>query len=97
VKQSRNFKEKREYLKNKMYKLATNSKNADIRNLYRGIKSFKMGYQPRSNLVKNENGVLLADSHNIYKLLLSYGMCIASAMLGREKYKPAEPLAPNLF
>jgi hypothetical protein len=24
-----------------------------------------MGYQPRSNLVKDENGDLLADSHNI--------------------------------
>jgi hypothetical protein len=26
---------------------------------------FKRGYQPRSNLVKDENGGLLADSHNI--------------------------------
>jgi hypothetical protein len=25
----------------------------------------KRGYQPRSNLVKDENGDLLADSHNI--------------------------------
>jgi hypothetical protein len=27
--------------------------------------NFKMGYQPRSNLVKGENGDLLPDSHNI--------------------------------
>jgi hypothetical protein len=33
--------------------------------VYRGINYFKKGYQPRSNLVKHENGDLLADSHNI--------------------------------
>jgi hypothetical protein len=27
--------------------------------------NFKRGYQSRNNLAKNENGVLLADSHNI--------------------------------
>jgi hypothetical protein len=42
-----------------------NSKNRNIRNLYRGINEFKRGYQSRSNLVKDENGDLLADSHNI--------------------------------
>jgi hypothetical protein len=41
-----------------------NSKNKNIRDLYRGINDFKKGYQPRSNLVKDENGDLLADSHN---------------------------------
>jgi hypothetical protein len=34
------------------------------RDLYRGINEFKRGYQPRNNLVKDENGDLLADSHN---------------------------------
>jgi hypothetical protein len=33
--------------------------------LCRKINDFKKGYQPRSNLVKDENGDLLADSHNI--------------------------------
>jgi hypothetical protein len=56
---------KREYLKDKINELATNSKNKNIRDLYRGINSFKRGYQPRNNLVKDENGDLLADSHNI--------------------------------
>jgi hypothetical protein len=37
----------------------------DIRDLYRGINEFKKIYQPTSNLVKDENGDLLADSHNI--------------------------------
>jgi hypothetical protein len=40
------------------------SMNKNIRDLYRGINEFKRGYQPRSNLVKNENGDLLADSHS---------------------------------
>jgi hypothetical protein len=39
--------------------------NKNIRDLYRGINDFKRGYEPRSNLVKDENGDLLADSHNI--------------------------------
>jgi hypothetical protein len=55
---------KREYLKGKINELATNSKNKNTRDLYRGINEFNRGYQPRNNLVKNENGDLLADSHN---------------------------------
>jgi hypothetical protein len=56
---------KREYLKDKIKKLVTNSKNKNIRDLYRRINGFKRGYQPRNNLVKDENGDLLAYSHNI--------------------------------
>jgi hypothetical protein len=37
----------------------------NIRDLYRGINEFKRGYQLRNNLLKDENGDLLADSHNI--------------------------------
>jgi hypothetical protein len=33
--------------------------------LYRGINDFKRGYQPRTNVVKNEKGDLVADSHSI--------------------------------
>jgi Fe-S cluster assembly ATPase SufC len=63
---SRHFKnKKREYLKEKVNELATNSKNENIRDLYRGINEFKKGYQRRNNLVQNKNGDLLADSHNI--------------------------------
>jgi hypothetical protein len=42
-----------------------NSRNKNIRDLCRGINGFKRGHQPRSNLVKDENGDLLAGSHNI--------------------------------
>jgi hypothetical protein len=62
---------KREYLKDKIYELATNIKNKNIRDLYRGINEFKRGYQPRSNLVKDENGDLLAHSPQ-YSEYLSY-------------------------
>jgi hypothetical protein len=33
--------------------------------LYRGINRFKRGYQLRNNSVSDEDGDLLADSHNI--------------------------------
>jgi hypothetical protein len=45
--------------------LAGNSKNKNIRGIYRGINECKKGYQPRSNLVKYENGDLLTDSQSI--------------------------------
>jgi hypothetical protein len=63
---------KREYLKDKTNELATNSKNKNIRDLYRGINSFKRLYRPRNNLVKDENGDLLADSHNILNSWKNY-------------------------
>jgi uncharacterized protein YdiU (UPF0061 family) len=43
-----------------------------IKNLYRGIHEFKGGYQPRKILVKDENGDLLADSHNILNKWKNY-------------------------
>jgi hypothetical protein len=64
---SRHFRnKKKEYLKDKINGLATNSKNKNIRDLYRGINGFKRGYQPRNNLVKDENGDFSAE-----ELLLS--------------------------
>jgi hypothetical protein len=63
---SRHFMNKRrEYLKDNINELATHSKNKNIRNVYRGINEFKKGYQPRTNLPNDENGEMLADSHNI--------------------------------
>jgi hypothetical protein len=54
---SRHFRnKKREYLKDKINELSTNSKNKNNR----GIIGFKRGCQPRNNLVED----LLADSHN---------------------------------
>jgi hypothetical protein len=33
--------------------------------LYRGNNDFKKGYQPKTNIVKDDKGVLVADSHSI--------------------------------
>jgi hypothetical protein len=63
---------KREYLKDRINELAMNSRNKNIKDLYRGINEFKMGYQPSNNLVKDENGDLLADSHNILNRWKNY-------------------------
>jgi hypothetical protein len=49
-----------------------NSKNKNIRDLYRGINEFKWGYQPRSNLVKEGNGDMLVDSNSIVIRWKSY-------------------------
>jgi hypothetical protein len=53
---------------------ATNSGNKIIRDLYSGINEFKKGYKPRTNLVKDENGDLLAESHNILNIWENYRM-----------------------
>jgi hypothetical protein len=55
---------KREYQRDKIDELATNSKNKNIRELYRRINEYKKCCQPRSNLVKDGNVDLLVDSHN---------------------------------
>jgi hypothetical protein len=39
---------KREYMKDKINELESNSKNKNIKDLYRGITEFKKGYQPRT-------------------------------------------------
>jgi hypothetical protein len=51
---------KREHLKGKINELEANNKNRNIRDLYRGIIEFKKGYQRRINIIKDENGNLLA-------------------------------------
>jgi hypothetical protein len=52
-------------LKAKSNELEINSKNKNIRDLCGGINEFKKGYQPRTNVVKDEKGDLVADSHSI--------------------------------
>jgi hypothetical protein len=51
---------KREYLKDKINEIESNSKNKNIRDLYKGINEFKKSYKPRTNLVRDEMGDLLA-------------------------------------
>jgi hypothetical protein len=86
-------------MKDKINELATNSKNKDIRDLYRGISEFKNGYQPRGNLVNNGNGDLHADSHNILNRWKNYfsqllNVHTVSDVRQIEVYT-AEPLVPG--
>jgi len=63
---SRHFRNKeKEYLKPEIGEFETNSNIKRIRDLYRGISDFKKGYQPRNNIVKDENGYWFTDSHSI--------------------------------
>jgi len=62
---SRYFRNKtKAYLRAKIEEFETDSKIQNIRDLYRGISDFKKGYQPRCNIVKDEKGDLVADSHS---------------------------------
>jgi hypothetical protein len=70
---SRHFKNKqREYLKEEIDELATNSKNKNIGDLYRGIHDFERGHKPTGNIMKDENGDLLEDFHSILNRWKNY-------------------------
>jgi hypothetical protein len=97
---SRYFRNKKgEYLKERINELATHSKNKNIGDLYRGINEYKKGYQLRSNLVRDQNGDLLAESHNILNRWKNYisqllNVCRVSDVRQIE-IDSAEPLVPE--
>jgi len=65
-KASRHFRnKKREYLKAEIEGLGTNSKIKNIRDLCGSFSDFKKGYQPTTNIVKDDKGDLVADSLTI--------------------------------
>jgi C4-type Zn-finger protein len=55
---------KKEHLKAKINDLETDSNNKSIGEIFRGVSDFKIGYQPITNIVKDEKGDK-ADSHSI--------------------------------
>jgi hypothetical protein len=64
-KASRHFRKRmKEYQKAEINELETNSKNKNIRDLYRSINDVKKGYQPTNNAVKVEKVDLFADTHS---------------------------------
>jgi len=88
---SRHFRNKKKaYLRAKIEELKTNSKIPNIRDFYRGINDFKKGYQPRCNIVKDEKGDSVADSHSIVARWTNYFSqlftCMGLRMLCRQKY-----------
>jgi len=88
---NRHFRNKRKaYMKAKIEDLDTYSKIKNIRDLYRGINDFRKGQQPRTYIVKDGKGDLVADSHSILVRWRNYFShilnCMWLMMLGRQKY-----------
>jgi len=65
-------KRKKAYLKAKIEERETNSKVNNVRDLYRGINDFKKGYHPRTIIVKDEKGELVADPYSIMARHMNY-------------------------
>jgi len=97
---SRHFRNKKKaYLKAKIAELETNSKIKNIRDLYRGINDFKKGYQPRTNIVKDDKGDLVADSHSTLARWRNYFSQLLNVHgvngVRRTEIHTAEPLVPE--
>ena len=79
--------------------LETNSKIQNIRDLYRGINNFKKRYQPRCNIVKDEKGDLVADSHSVVARWRNYFSQLFNVHgvkdVGQAEIHIAEPLVPE--
>jgi hypothetical protein len=85
-------------LKDKINELESNSKNK-IRDLYRGINEFKKGYQPRTKLVRDEKGDLLADPHKIVSRWMNYFCQLLNIQqvggIRQTETQTAEPFVPE--
>jgi len=97
---SRHFRNKKKaYLRAKTEELETNDKIQNIGDLYRGISDFKKGYQLRCNIVKDEKGDLVADSHSIVARWRKYFSHLFSVHrvkdVGQAEIHTAEPLVPE--
>jgi len=97
---SRHFRgKKKAYVRARIEELETNSKNKNIRDLYRGINEFKKGYQPRCNIVKDEKHDLVADSHSIVARWRNYFSQLFNVHsvknVGQAEIHTAEPLVPE--
>jgi len=97
---SRHFRnKKKEHLRAKIEELEANSKIHNIRDLYRGINYIKKGYQPRCNIVKDEKGDLVADSHSIVLRWRNYFSQLFNVHgvndVGQAETHTAEPLVPE--
>jgi hypothetical protein len=96
----RHFKEKKKaYLRARIEELEPNCKNKNIRDLYMSISDFKKGYHPRCNIVKNEHGDLVADSHSIVDMWMKYFFQLINVHgvkeVGQAEIHTAEPLVTD--
>jgi len=95
---SRHFRNKKnEYLRDKFDELDTNIRNN--RDLCRGVSDFKKGYQPRTNIVKDEKGDLFTDSHSILVRCRNHFSQLLNvhrvSYVRRTEIHTAEPLVPQ--
>jgi hypothetical protein len=89
---SRHFRnKKREYLKDKINETELNSKNKNMRDLYRGITEFKKGYQPKTNLVKDPQEILTRWKNYFCQLLNVQG----PGSIRQTEIHTAEPFVPE--
>jgi hypothetical protein len=98
---SRRFRnKKRKYLKDKINDIKLNSKNKNMRDLYRGITDFKKGYKPKTNLVKDERDDLLADPQKILTRWKNYFCQVLNVQrtggIGQTEIHTAEPSAAEV-
>jgi hypothetical protein len=67
--------------------------------LCRGINEFKKGYQSRSNVVQDEKGDLITDSHSIFKKWRTYLSQLLNVhgvnYVRQTEIHKAEPLVPE--
>jgi len=75
------------------------SKINNNRDLYRGINDVKKGYQPRTRIVKDEKGDLVADSYSIMARWRNYSSQILNvhgvSEVRQAEIHTAEPLVPE--
>jgi hypothetical protein len=79
--------------------LETNSKINNIRDLYRCISDFRKGYQPRTIIVNDEKGDVIADSHSIMARWKNYFSQLLNVHGvkdgGQAEIHTTEPLVPE--
>ena len=97
---SRHFRNKKKaYMRAKIEELETNCKINNIRHLYRGINDMKNGYQPRTRIVKDKKGDLVADSNSIMARWRKYFCQILNVHgvsgVRHAEIHTAEPLVPK--
>ena len=87
------------YLKDKIEYFETNSKITIIRDLFRGISDFKNGYQPKTNIVKDETGDLVTGSYSIFARWRDYFLQLLNVRgvhdVMQTETHTAEPLGPE--
>jgi hypothetical protein len=68
--------------------------------LYRGISDFRKGYKPRTNIVKDEKGDLVTNSHSILARWMNYFSQLLNVHsvndVRQTEIHTAEPLVPEL-